>query len=1177
MKRFTPLVLLFMAFSALAPIRLLAQVNDGAMQVQMRFERYWAESGDDVFPDADEFVNFIRVQDYPNLDGVGWQNSSSTVNPAWGNGAFQTGGPYFGNFSPDWITTYTYGVQNSLGPQPSIEGFRMGFQGWEDDCHSCAGGFLCLGSPCGPPGGRTAYNSSCPCACDCLLTGGDDQFCDQEHLPNSFEGFRNGAPYSFTYQGVTHSGNPGFTGNCGGNDVGADYSTWWTSPCPDTLYANRTVICEPGLVTLFTGGAVFGGEYVWLEGTNFLQVTADIVPYLTVFVSQTTTYRVYTRNGGSDSWSYREIQIEVERPNISNIQVEPVSCNGQSDGLIRVNATTSNPPLEYSINNGNTYQLIDSFLVPAGNYIVKLRNPFCEVPTFGYPITVTEPGVLDATIADVDSVSCHGGNDGAIDLSVTGGNPPFSFNWSNGNSSEDNINIPAGSYSVTVTDNENCADTAFADVGEPLQLTTTISATDVTCAGASDGTATVVVSGGEPPYSYLWSNFDTSATATNLAGGVYSVVVTDANGCSLVRRITVNENPPLSLRLIVTDASCSGAADGEISIDTSVLGGLPPYTANWSNGGSGLSITNISAGTYSVSLTDDDGCVASDSAKVNEPDSLRIQAAIQDLACNGDSSGSIDVTVSGGTTPYSFQWSGNSSATSEDISDLLGGTYTLQVTDINNCTIQETYTVNEPAVLSAVISGTPPTCFGANDARASVAVSGGTAPYGYLWSNFSLADSAINLSGGIVTVIVTDDNGCETNDTINLPEPNEIQLIEKIGMVDCPGDSSGGIIITPVGGVQPYSYLWTTTGDTTNALSNLPAGTYTIVVTDGSGCTKSGTYTITEPPVLATVVTGNNPSCAGNATGFAVITVTGGTPGYTYQWSTNPPQNGVIGINLEAGIYTVTATDANSCTISDTVTITDPDSVSVTTVPTNITCFAGNDGRVEIRATGGSRPYKYSLNGIFQTDSVYTGLTEGNYIVVVEDNNACIGSTLFSITAPTGFSANAGPDQQIVRGDVAILSGSANSPNGIQDFNWSPGQDLSCTNCQQTEATPQQDQVYVLEVIDSQGCVQFDTVLVIVEQDYQNFFPTVFSPNGDGLNDNFDFELLGADGGQMTIYNRWGEQVYFNAFQANGAGNGWDGFINGVPAAEETYVYQLEVTYFDGETEVLSGTISIVR
>lgn len=948
MKRFTPFAILFFALYTLTPLQSLAQVNDGAMQVQMRFERFWAESGDDIFPDADEFVNYIRVQDYPNLDGVGWQNSSSTVNPAWGNGAFQTGGPYFGNFSPDWVTTYTYGAQNTLGPQPSIEGFRMGFQGWEDDCHSCAGGFLCLGSPCGPPNGRTTYNSSCPCGCDCLFTGGDDQFCDQEHLPNSFDGFRNGAPYTFTYQGVTHTGNPGFTGSCGGNDVGADYSTWWTSPCPDTLYANRTVICEPGLVTLFTGGAVFGGEYVWYEGNNFLQVTADIVPYLTVYLTQTTTYRVYTRNGIGDSWSYREIQIVVDQPNISNIQTDPVSCNGLSDGLIRVNATTNYPPLEYSIDNGNSYQLIDSFIVSAGNYIVKIRNPYCEVPTFGYPVTVTEPGVLDATIADIDSVSCNGGNDGAIDLTVTGGNPPFNFNWSNGNSSEDNINIPAGSYSVTVTDDENCS-------------------------------------------------------------------------------------------------------------------------------------------------------------------------------------------------------------------------------------VQETYTINEPAALTAVISGTPPTCFGSNDARASVTVLGGTSPYRYLWSNFSLADSAINLQGGIVTVIVTDDNGCETNDTINLPEPNEIRLIEKIGMVDCPGDSTGGLIITAVGGVQPYSYLWSPTGDTTNALSNLPAGTYTIVVTDATGCTKTGTYTITEPPALATVVTGNNPTCAGNATGFAVITVTGGTPGYTYEWSTVPPQNGVIGINLESGLYTVTATDANSCTITDSVTITDPDSVRVSTVPTNITCFAGDDGRVEIRATGGSRPYKYFLNGIFQTDSIYTGLTEGNYIVVVEDNNACIGSTLFSITAPTGFSANAGPDQQIVRGDIAILTGAATSPNGIRDFIWSPNQNLSCINCQQTEASPDQDQVYVLEVIDNQGCVQFDTVLVVVKQDYQNFFPTVFSPNGDGLNDNFDFELLGADGGQMTIYNRWGEQVYFNAFQANGAGNGWDGNINGKLAPEETYVYQLEVTYFDGETEVLSGTISIVR
>jgi gliding motility-associated-like protein len=258
------------------------------------------------------------------------------------------------------------------------------------------------------------------------------------------------------------------------------------------------------------------------------------------------------------------------------------------------------------------------------------------------------------------------------------------------------------------------------------------------------------------------------------------------------------------------------------------------------------------------------------------------------------------------------------------------------------------------------------------------------------------------------------------------------------------------------------------------------------------------------------------------------------------------------------------------------VAISDPDSVRVSTVPGDVTCFAGDDGRVEISATGGARPYKYFLNGIFQTDSIYTGLTVGNYIVVVEDNNGCVGSALFSISAPVGFSVDAGPDQQIVRGDVATLSGTASSPNGIQTYSWSPIQDLSCVLCQQTEATPQQDQRFVLEVIDSQGCVQFDTVTVLVKQDYQAFIPTVFSPNGDGLNDNFDFELLGADGGAMTIFDRWGEKVYFNSFQANGAGNGWDGFINGKPAPKDTYVYQLEVTYFDGNTEVISGTVSIV-
>lgn len=1180
MKRLnTPKILVALAFiffsSSLSSI---AQVRDGAMQVRIRYERFYAESGDDIFPDADEFVNFISVQDYPNLDGNSWfSTSSATVNPAWGNGAFQTGGPYYGNFSPDWTTFFTYGTQNSLGPQNSINGFRMRFEGWEDDCHSCAGGFLCFGS-CGSPHGRTVYEANCPCSCDCLISGGDDQYCLREHNPTSFEGFRNGPPNTWTYQGTVSTGSPGFTSSCGSNDVGADYSTRWTSPCPDTLYASRTVLCEPGLVTLFSGGAVFGGEFAWYEGNNFLQVTADIVPYLTVFVTQTTTFRVYTRNGGNNSWSYRQIQIIVDQPNVTGIQTTPVSCNGFSDGIIQINANTNQPPLEYSIDNGATWQSSNVFIVLAGSYLAKVRNPFCEVPPFGYQITVTEPPVLTASIASVDSVSCAGQSDGNIDLSVAGGNPAYTFNWNNGNTLEDNRAIPAGSYSVTVTDQRGCFATASADVFEPSPLLASITGSDVSCAGAADGSASVLVSGGTAPYSYLWSNFDTNSSVANLAGGTYSVVITDAKGCSLVRRVTINEAPALNLQLIVTNASCGGALDGQIEIDTAVLGGSSPYSSAWSTGSTGLVLSNLGTGNYGVTVTDLAGCTASDSALVTEPDSLVLKAVVTDLLCAGDSSGSITTSLTGGTAPYTYQWSGSSTATTTDLLGINGGTYTLLVTDANGCTVTETYTVNEPAALLVDITGTNPSCFGSNDGRARSTVSGGSAPYSYLWSNFSLIDSAVGLGGGIVTLIVTDDNGCQENDTTLLTEPNELRLIDKITNVACPGDSTGEIIITPVGGVPPYSYAWLfPLSDTTNIISNLTIGTYTIEVTDATGCSIRGTYDITEPPTLTTEVTGNNPTCAGNATGFAVISVSGGTPGYTYEWSTNPVQNGVMGINLESGTYTVTATDLNLCTIVDTVTITDPDSVRVTTVPVGVTCFAGDDGRVEINATGGSRPYKYYLNGLFQTDSIYTGLTVGNYIVTVEDNNVCIGSTIFSISAPVGFAIDAGQDQQIVRGDIALLAATANSPNGIDTYEWSPGDDLSCTICKQTEASPEQDQVYVLLVTDNQGCVLLDTVTVFVKQDYQNFFPTVFSPNGDGLNDYFDFELLGADGGAMTIFNRWGEKVYFNAFQASGEGNGWDGMIGNEPAPLDTYVYQLEVTYFDGESDVLNGTISLTR
>jgi gliding motility-associated-like protein len=1175
--------------------------RDGAMEIRIHFDQYYADCGSGELSNED-FVTEIRLRDYPDVDGASW--SSSGVN-AWT-------GPYvFGGGCPgyvegtDYNATFTYGARTTLGPAASPAGLQMGFMGWEDDCFGCAGGSICF-STCSGPDGRTTYEPSCPCSCDCLLLGGDDNHSDREQLGTNYYPFRDGPPNAFTYKGIAYSGDAGYSdlSGFGGTHYGGTYSTFWTPPCPDTFWADRPLICTPGYVTLQSGGAVFGGTYRWYKepaggGTpTFIQETAD--SFFTTYVDRTTTFRVFTKNPVSpsapagtqtESWSYRNYTIFLDRPNITSIVPTNPLCADSASGSIVINATALIPPIDYTIDNGATWYPTNTFTgLTAGVYLVKVRNSVCEVPDFGLPITLMDPPVLSTNISRVDSVSCNGNADGSISMTTSGGTGPYTYIWNNGATTEDNVGLIAGSYNVLITDRNGCTNNNAANVYEPNPLTASITFDSVSCAGAADAQAFVTVNGGTPPYNYLWSNGVTNDTANGLHGGLYTCVVMDARNCRAVLSANIFEAAPIQLRLSKTDLSCFGANDGSITVDTSALGGIPTYHYNWSPAGPDAPVNSgLAAGTYSVTLTDAAGCTAHGTITLNQPDSLKVNPIIFDVRCNGHQNGRIDINVSGGTTPYTYNWSGPASFSSsnQNIDSLSGGAYNLTVTDAHGCTFLVTYNVNEPAALSTVMSGTNVNCFGAATGSATVNISGGTLPYNILWSTFGTTSTISSISAGNYTVIVTDDNGCVKTDRITITEAPEI-VLQNIAVVNvlCPGAKTGAISFSVRGGSPGYHYAWSGGVSGTNSVSSLAAGHYTVTVSDDSGCFVIHDFDITQPPAFITGITGNNPTCNGNATGFAVISVSGGTLPYTYNWSTTPAQTGLMAINLAGGTYYVTVTDYNGCTVNDTVNIVPPPAITVSTTPFAVRCFAGNDGRVVVAGNGGTRPYRYTLNGILQTDSIFTGLTSGNYIIVVEDNNACIGSTTFSIAEPTKFSLHPSASPHVIpRGMTTQLNANIDSPQPIIRINWSaePVDTLDYSgcadprNCPTPTAHPSQTTVYTVEAINIDTCSLFDTVKVIVLQDKAVFIPTAFSPNGDGKNETFDFQILGAQHVEVNIFDRWGERLYTNSNQQNGAGQGWDGTNKGHQLPTDTYVYQFNVTYYDGTTDVLSGSVTLIR
>ncbi|KGO79764.1 hypothetical protein Q763_13035, partial [Flavobacterium beibuense F44-8] len=500
---------------------------------------------------------------------------------------------------------------------------------------------------------------------------------------------------------------------------------------------------------------------------------------------------------------------------------------------------------------------------------------------------------------------------------------------------------PGASYVLrwTIT-NGACVSEFDLPVDLPTPPTASIdNQTDVLCNGEANGTATVAVTGGTAPYTYLWNDGQTTATATGLAPGDYTVTVTDASGCSVVQDFTIGEPDALAAATGSTqnDVSCNGGTDGEITVV--MQGGVTPYSYAWSDGQTTATATGLAAGNYTVTISDANGCTLTENFIVSQPDALALSpnTVVNDVLCNGGASGLITVDIQGGVAPYTYLW--NNGQTTATITGLAVGTYSVDVTDANDCVLTETFAINEPTTLSTTGSQTNVLCNGDDNGEATVIVSGGVAPYAYEWSNGETTDTVTGLAAGTYFVTVTDDNGCIIIQNFNISEPSA--LIEGSATsqtnVLCNGAATGEINLVVEGGVTPYTYLWND-GQTTASLSGLTAGVYTVDVTDANDCVLSLEFEITQPDAIVATdaTTQSNVTCNGTATGEATIDVEGGVMPYTYLWSDG--QTTATATALVAGTYTVDVTDVNNCIFTQEFVITEPDVLTLTASQVDVLC-----------------------------------------------------------------------------------------------------------------------------------------------------------------------------------------------------------------------------------------------
>ncbi|HLG04151.1 MAG TPA: T9SS type A sorting domain-containing protein, partial [Bacteroidia bacterium] len=440
--------------------------------------------------------------------------------------------------------------------------------------------------------------------------------------------------------------------------------------------------------------------------------------------------------------------------------------------------------------------------------------------------------------------SCASGNNGSVDLSVTGGTPGYSYSWSNGATTQDISGLTAGTYSVTVLDANLCTVTQTASVTEPPPITAAgTTQSNVSCNGGSNGYAAIMAGGGTPSYTYSWSTGGTGPSVMNLSAGTYTCTTTDGNGCTMATTFTITQPPALTATTSQTDPNCNGANNGTASVNVS--GGVSPYTYSWSSGGNSSTATNLAAGTHSCSITDANGCILTQTVTLTQPPGLTTVFSTQSVTCNGGANGTASVMVSGGSGSYTYNWS--SGGTAPMATGLSAGTHTVIITDASTCTFTYTVNVTQPTPVNATFTQSDVSCGGAADGTASVVASGGTGPYNYAWSNGGTGSTETGLSAGTFSVAITDANGCTITQTVTITEPDPITgTTTTIDPTSC-GGLTGSIDLTVGGGTPGFSYLWSESS-TTQDITSVPAGIYSVTITDSEGCTMVVSVTLNDPP-----------------------------------------------------------------------------------------------------------------------------------------------------------------------------------------------------------------------------------------------------------------------------------------------------------------------------------------
>jgi len=685
------------------------------------------------------------------------------------------------------------------------------------------------------------------------------------------------------------------------------------------------------------------------------------------------------------------VTITVGEPMVPEaIQLSGAVCNSPN-GSAQVTVLGGSPPYQF-VWSGGQFGDIATGLSPGLQTIQVTDANGCTVET---NVFIDNADGLSDIDFDIIPISCFGESDASITVTPLDGIGPYTYVWSDGLLGATLNGVGAGTYTVTVTDISGCEVTEDVVVETPEQIVVTIDGNEISCETVGNGSASVTVEGGTEPYTYFWSNGETTAEVEDLAAGLHTVEVTDVNGCSTIENVYINQDDSeLAYLVDITPISCFNGSDGGASVE--ILNGLPPYTFTWPTGETDSDITGLSEGEYTVFVEDLNGCTANVLFELVDPEQLVGNIPfVSNTTCAGEANGTATVVAIGGTEPYHFLWPDGT--TEETGTGLEPGLTIVQITDARGCETNATVLISTPENVDAdVVIIQQSLCSNASGI-ATVEVEGGVPPYTYLWTSGGTAATETEIPVGYHEVEVLDANGCiiigaffmngESSLEVNLSQPTE---------PDCQNPTNGSANVEVIGGEPPYQIAWST-GETSETVTGLSSGEYDVTITDAIGCAYNVEFLI--PPAVGLQIEPIvfvDESCPGSNDGQITLIVDGGVGPFSFDWSNGLTDS--IATNLSPGPYTIDVEDVFGCTGSLDVLIETTGSLLVEADTTINTCFGASSGVIQISVGNGVGPYVYEWSD-GSNDEDRGQLATGLYNVTVTDSNGCQGNESFIVFA----------------------------------------------------------------------------------------------------------------------------------------------------------------------------------